>query len=224
VYRFFTHIVKYGNPKKVLFLAPDIFRAQILETKQWTEKTLFFDDELNAYVDTDHRPYLHENSNGQPSLVPVDLMMNINLKALEMLQMFCDSQNIEIKVFSWHGTTLQILDSCRYPNLAEIPHHLSNTKPEAITEEDGQRLWWKFPEALSHIGISGCCDLRPNGYWQEKAWTVALDRTETWRRPHPGLHSHIHFAEIMSGRKIDAGTVASIRPWHEGTDLEPDRT
>jgi len=223
VYRFFTHIVKYGNPKKVLFLAPDIFRAQILETKRWTEKTLFFDDELNTYVDTDYRPYVHTNFNGEQSLVPVDVMINVNLKALEVLQMFCEAQNIDITVFSWEDTTLQILKSCQYPNLAAIPNHLSGAKLQATKEEDSQRLWWKFPEQISSIGISGCCDLHPNGYWQTKAWTVALDRTDKWKRPHPGLHSQIHFAEIMSGLRITNEMIKEIRPWHEGTALEPER-
>jgi len=223
VYRFFTHIVKFGNPKKVLFLAPDIFRAQILETARWTEKTLFFDNDLNTYVDTDYKPYLHSNFNGEKSLVPVDIMINVNLKALEMLQMFCQSQKIEIKVFSWENTTLKILESCQYPNLVETPNHFSNTKLQAKTEEDHQRLWWKFPEQIGSIGMSECCDLRPHGYWQNKAWTVALDRTEEWRRPHPGLHSQIHFAEIMSGLRITNEMIEEIRPWHEGTALEPER-
>ena len=230
VYRAFAHIYKYGKPKQISFLMPDLYRGQISTgPDKWIQRTVFYDQVENVVVDSNGGPYIHKTLSGHKTLIPVDVLIDNNLKSLEMLLMFCASNSIKLRLFTWHTFTLEALKAIGYPEIVEIPeflvagveHHTSALFENSETE---MLKFWSYPEQLKGMGRPECCDLRPNGYWQEKAWTVALDRTETWRRPHPGLHSQIHFAEIMSGTAINADAVASIRPWHEGTDLEPDRT
>lgn len=229
VYRAFLHMRKYGVPKQIWFLLPDLFRGQMMiGPDKWFQRTVFFDHDKGAIVDHQYNPYVHVSLSGDETLVPVDMLLNTNLKALETLLMFCDISNVPVRLFSWHDPTFTALKNLKYAQLPDIPQHVKRYPGDetfpASTEQDEMLQFWSFPHEAGFMGQHECCDLQPSGYWQEKAWTVALDRTETWRRPHPGLHSQIHFAEIMSGQTIDPDAIKEIRPWHEGTDLEPARS
>lgn len=228
VYRAFANISKYGIPKQIAFLMPDLYRGQIaVGPDRWFQRTFFYDDQANVVVDPFGSPYVHESLSGHKTLIPIDMLLDNNLQSLEILLMYAKSHSIPLRLFSWHHNTLDTVKEIGYPEIVEPLDHLvtevSENTPLSFGEEETEMLQaWAYPEELERMGRPGCCDLEPDGYWQKKAWTVALDRTETWKRPHPGLHSQIHFAEIMSGQKIPATTIKEIRPWFEGTDLEPE--
>jgi len=228
VYRAFANIAKYGRPKQIAFLMPDLYRGQIsVGPDQWIQRTVFFDEGANVVVDPNGNPYFHKTLSGQKTLIPVDVLLDSNLKSLEILLMYCLSNSIQLRLFTWHNATLEALKEIGYPELVEPPEHVvtevEESTPLSFGHVETEMLqFWSYPEQLERMGRDGCCELEPDGYWQKKAWTVALDRTETWRRPHPGLHSQIHFAEIMSGHRIPTETIKEIRPWFEETDLEPE--
>jgi hypothetical protein len=224
VYRAFANVHQYGVPKSIWFLAPDLFRGQIaVGPDSWFQRTLLFDHDAKSFTTTGYDPYIHSSLCGTKTVVPSDLIIDNNLKALEMLMMFAESHNIDLKIFSWHGQTWECFRAFNYPHLCEVPSFMSPSSPNMNDVHSSMLAFWEYPTEIAHMGAASCCDLEPFGHWQTKAWTVALDHTSQWKTPHPGLHSQIHFAEIFTGVRVDTTTTSLLRPWFEGTDLEPER-
>lgn len=222
VYRAFGNMRKYGLPKSIWILSPDIFRGQLaVGPDDWYQRTLLYDHSQNGYTTIGYEPYVHQSLSGEKTLIPVDVIVDKNLKSLEMLIMFAEASDIDVRLFSWHDQTLDCFRQCGYECVVDPPSWVALAGNPQSDEHSEMLSFWEFPASVRSMGGAACCDLYPIGYWQEKAWTVALDQTESWLRPHPGFHSQIHFAETLSRSKIQQEDVADISPWFEGTDLEP---
>jgi len=224
MYRMMAHIGKYGFPKTIALLVPDIWRASVIDvsaSQPIGQKTLAYEDNISSYTtydSTSHKfkPYIHESADNSLSSLPVDIITDRNLEALDVIAMFAHAINAEFKIFSWHGYSQQILQHIGYPELQQVPSYLIEEQRNPPQPKD--YLGWGFPQP-EWLGVEGCCQLEPTSQWQEEAWTHAFDRGKNGS-PHPGLHSHIHFAEIMSGERITSDMIKELKPWYEGTHLD----
>jgi len=225
VERFVHHIGKYGVPKSVYLLSPDIWRAYIIALStdgRLGRETLAYNDEINCYTTfnhskRDHEVYIHTASDNTVGTLPVDLLVDRNLAAYDLLVALCNSLNITVKLFSWHGSSQDIFRKIGYPELQEWPTYISDKGLEHVPPSD--YLGWGFPTPAPWVGVDGCCDLEPQSEWQAVAWTSAFDRGEH-SLAHPGLHSQIHFAEVMLGQQITSDMIKELKPWYEGTELD----
>lgn len=225
MYRMMAHIGKYGFPKTIALLAPDIWRANIFDVsviKKIGRKTLAYDDQILSYTTFDpetlkFQPYIHQAIDNSITSIPVELITDRNLDAIDMMAMLAPAIGAEMKVFSWHGYSQHILEHIGYPELQQLPSYLLDEQETPPSPEN--YLGWGFPEPAPWLGVEGCCKLEPTSQWQEEAWTHAFDRGKNGL-PHPGLHSQIHFAEIMSGERITSDMIKELKPWYEGTDLD----
>jgi hypothetical protein len=225
MYRMIAHIGTYGFPKRIALLSPDIWRANLFEFSSQQEqgrKTLAYNDQISSYTTFDDQtskfhPYLHQAVDNSITSIPVDVITDQNLAAIDMIAMLAPAIGAEMTMFSWHGYSQQILEHIGYPELQQVPSYLIDEQQNPPQPKD--YLGWGFPEPAPWLGVEGCCELEPTSQWQEAAWTQAFDRGKNGL-PHPGLHSHIHFAEIMSGERITSDMIKELKPWYEGTHLD----
>ena len=237
VYTAFAHIRKWGNPDCVYFLVPPLDRYWgptksktndgSLRPDVWSMSGLHYFPEMQQYVTHSAggdgtKKYKHEAIDGNKTLLPVDLVAHHNLMMIETLMMYCEANNIDMKISSWCRRTHMHLTLIGYPQLVDIPNFLRKADIKAHLHEDDEYNEWGAPHEMSPMGSrKNCCDRTPQNKWQDRMWDHALDIKHDRYYPHPGLHYHLHFAELFLGRQISNEELAEIRPWHEGTSLEP---
>jgi hypothetical protein len=91
---------------------------------------------------------------------------------LDMLESFCNINNIDLRFFSWNELTDKVIDSRGY-----------NSFIKSIKKNDFN------PEDKYAYLINDCHE--PEDEQSELFWSTGLD----YPTPHPGVHQHIHFAE-----------------------------
>jgi len=220
------HFAQYGPPKEVHLLSPPLSRALLIRHPDGIQN-ISYNDNLGSYTDFDFIkqesiPYIHFNADNSKSLLSVDFVVDRNLSAFDLLAGVCRIIGAELKVFSWDNNSQHLFGNIGYPELQQWPQHLLEKGESHLPPE--KHLKWSYPHPVGWMGADGCCDLEPQSEWQELCWELALDRpVAQGTTSHPGLHSQIHFAEVMSGLRITNEMIKEIRPWYEGTALEPVR-
>lgn len=221
------HLAKYKSAKHVFVLVPDLWRSVTVANEENLPslKTSSYNWHVGAFTDFDnkskkHSPYMHVAVDNSVSTIAVDLIVDRNLDALSIIKGMCEIVGAELKFFSWDYSSQNIFRSIGcYPELQEWPEHLLDQS----TGKDGKshNLRWGFPDPAAWMGTEICCDLEPQSDWQSVCWKYALDRPAiNGGNSHPGLHSQIHFAEIMLGHKITEDMIKDLKPWYEGTELD----
>ena len=237
VYMAFAHIRKWGNPGGIYFLVPPLDRywGPIKTTRKdgairseiWPMGGRHYFPELQQYVwhsdgGGGTKPYRHHSIDGNKTLLPVDVVAHHNLMMLETLMMFCEANGIEMRISSWCRRTHMHLTLIGYRQLVQIPEFLRRYGEQYMHEPDEYNEWGS-PHEMGPMGSrKNCCDREPQNPWQDRMWDHGLDIKHDRFYPHPGLHYQMHFAELFLGRQISNEKLANIRPWHEGTSLEPD--
>lgn len=239
VYTAFSHIRKYGNPGNIMFLVPPLDRYWgpretkiddgTIRDKIWPVTGIHYFPELQYYIDHQgtvgsQKPYKHQSIDGNKTQIPVDVVAHHNLMMIETLMMYCEANEIGFRMSSWCPRTHMHLKLIGYENLAGIPDFLRRDQrqhQEFLFDED-EHNEWGAPHEMSPMGSrKNCCDRAPQNKWQDRFWDHGLDIKHDRFYPHPGMHYHLHLAELFLGRQIGNDDLAEITAWHEGTDLEP---
>jgi hypothetical protein len=220
VYASFDVMKKYGSPKNVFALFPDMERALIYEGKNNKNKIgAFFTGEVrHSYWDTMLGDFVSKKKNG--SLEPLEFKdfqgrkYNLQLESvifqsflmLDALDSHFEIQRIPFKFSSWtphvYESFKRIKD--KYPSFLEsrywekeidtaTNHREEWMKAESSNNEMARSLWRRF----GHIdGDDNLCQHEPQTESQSRFWSIAADGK------HPGLHAQIHFAEYFLGKSI----------------------
>lgn len=221
------HLAKYKSAKHVFVLVPDLWRSVVVTNEENSPsfKTYSYNWHVNAFLGFDEKskknvPYIHIGADKSASTIAVDLTVDRNLDALSIIKGICETVGAKLKFFSWSDISQKIFRSIgHYQDLQEWPDHLLEQSAEKYGTP--YELGWGYPDPIYWMGTEICCDLQPQSEWQSVCWEYALDRPAiNGVRSHPGLHSQIHFAEIMLGHKITEDMLKDLKPWYEGTELD----
>lgn len=230
VYETFLHIKKYGTPKKIFLLTPELSRGWLQRNEQngWGPgRDLIYDPENKTYSERGgpHKKakhYIHKTLDNNKTLIPLDVIVSENLRALEHLCTLTDILNIELKIYSWDNTTNHELNKIGYPQYQQpLPNHTNPNKKHAhYTPQQIGPGGWGWPKPTQPFGTIGCCELQPQNKYQKLMWNAAADSNKKSPRAHPGLHAHIHTAEIFLQTTINETDYKNIQPWYTNTHLD----
>jgi len=197
-------IRKYGAPRQILGLVPNLDRA-------WIPRTLRHENEI--YVDARNMIYLPEIRKyvtlrdlfllrikpEYKDLAPLDgisidlppqIMIWHTHQLLDAWETMTSISGIEFTISSWHESANDLLHQI-YP---------CHRTPDYPRDPDGD--WrvdprWGAPPEPS-------CGHEPQNGDQARYWLRADDDL------HPGLHHHLHFYETLTGRRIRNEQIALL--------------
>jgi hypothetical protein len=206
IHQIFYHITKYGQPKEIQILLPELNRCWLMEiTKNFTGeeyinlREIVYFAEIKNYVkqSPEHgskiKTYIHESFDGHKTLIPLDMVANESMRAIEHLAMHCDITGTKLKLFSWDASTDDFLNKSNFPHYVTPPQHLLN-RPRPKIFGHG----WGWPPRIEPLGSKYCCDLQPQNKYQKLMWDEALDGRKDKQHPsYPGLLEQIHIAVIF---------------------------
>ena len=173
-------IEKYGKPKKIFFLIPNLTRLWIGEwssdRKEYNKKQINWSWEYNNFfVQTktkSYKTFSYKDFFNIKRSIPLELVVQNAFSSLDMLESFCNINNIDFRFFSWNEFTDQVIDSRGYDSFTEQieKNHLYSGDKNAYL-------------------LKNCHE--PEDEQSDIFWSTGLD----YPTPHPGVHEHIHYAE-----------------------------
>lgn len=229
IYETFLHIKKYGTPKQIFLLLPELSRhwLQQQEKNSWGPgRDLTYDPQNKTYTyrggpHKKPKHHTHTSLDNHKTLIPLDMVVSENLKALEHLLTFGDITNTEIKIYSWDNITDHELKKIGYTQYQQPPPHQTNKQnPLKYSPKIAGPGGWGWPKPTQPFGTIGCCELQPQNKYQKLMWNAAADWNTKKPRAHPGLHAHIHTAEIFLQTTINETDYKNIQPWYTNTHLD----
>jgi hypothetical protein len=183
----FRTIEKYGKPKKIFFLIPNLTRLYIGEwskdKENYTKKQFNWSWEYNNFFTqtkaNQYKPLTYKDFSNTKRNIPIELIIQNVFANLDILELFCSVNDIDLKFFSWNLLADKALDLREYKSFAK-----PNDKRD-----------WNYED--KHVYLVEDCH-EPADEESEYFWSVGLDNPT----PHPGVHQHIHIAERFLGRSI----------------------
>jgi len=212
----FAHIRNYGVPRSIFFLIPDFERVQLF---QWTgrivpgglqrnwdclnasyeETDLYYQDPRNGGRGRTGKPLVFNDVFGRQFEIPVEVAITQVSIMLQVLINFCAISEIELKIASWHERTqygISLIDDAEF---IKIPFTatLSGTCGWCCVPTRSHITSGEFNDAMCH---------HPENNVQEALWLFGYDLPN----PHPGVHPHIHYAEMFLGHEVGQDLLRSI--------------
>jgi hypothetical protein len=212
------HIKKFGNPKEIYLHTPPLDRLEgPYDGEPHKRETSIrqFDWAQETFLEPHHpkhKPYTHVPVIGKKTGINIDQAIWQNLKAIELLTLFTQINDIELSISTWNSNTHGVLSQLDHPNYVGVPdfhqEFLVNAHPV-----------YHFSYPVNGVGQPFCgCELEPQTEQQLAEWDKAFDGEH---HPHPGLHMQLHYAEQYLGRKIVNEDLVSLPVWWHGTEISP---
>lgn len=209
----FFHMREFGVPQQIMLLAPDLERMSVFNYKRersksgwfgWEKQNLTWDDEYDAYRDPEtmirndfhFRPLVWKNVLKQTSDVPVDLAYAQSLTWINAMRNVCELLGVELRVGTWHQRTWKSFQTMNDPIFV--------TRGRDFFAD--QECCNPAMAGNARDYFSNECH-NPAFSLQEQFWREAADRPFG----HPGVHPHIHFAELMMGATLPDEFIKEIQ-------------
>lgn len=182
VFQIFAYCKKFGNPDAIVCLFPDPFRI-IIPIKEGlvgvgkdalnsrATETLHLRTHTGRKI-SDRKKYLKMPYNYE-DFMPMEVPLFFSMKAIHMLEQYCNSNNIKLIWSSWYDEILDVFDK-----LEEIPFTNFINSKEFITEQGIERI--------CHTGYPEIEDV----YFDS-----GQDVENGKEHAHFGVHRHLHIAE-----------------------------
>jgi hypothetical protein len=120
-------IAKYGPPEILMFLVPDMLRADLphgmpIGVYDYNQKEYVVGDKNGQPVPLVIQSKIDKRQK-KPYDIPIDLVANYNLVVLETFAQACEALDIELRMYSWEANTNYAMHSLRNRNwLRTAPH------------------------------------------------------------------------------------------------------
>lgn len=224
VYSALQMIQAFGKPKKIFALFPDLFRAwvNVHGGKELPRKTiqdhLVWSSVIGAYV----RPkeairilteggeqiprkaavFSYRDFQGFDYQIPAELVVAKNIQAIQLLETFCTVNDIEFAYCSWSAHANRTFAQSGMTHFMQpINTYRTDLPMYWSSDEDGYE--YSSPSEFVCPDDTTCGHYQPLGdnarYW--------LQAENDW---HPGIHSHLHMAEMFLGEHINL-TAAGVK-------------
>lgn len=188
VREFFAYVNKYGAPKAVALLLPEMSRYMFVtrgtvltyEQDNNIDNSDFMDFHLrksNRVWDESQLPKISKRPHFLDDIMPLDYVYFQNLNALYSLLTFCQHMNIAVAVSSWDWSVVDLLRALKTIN-PEILGDCKYYKGEALCSEDHEEL-------LSSLDL------------QHDEFNWGTDKVPGGDNGHMGVHQHYHYSEVF---------------------------
>lgn len=182
---FVNYIKEFGLPKKILFLTPDLRRFWFPEIKEkrWLSSYNwdYSNKNFNFTENRKQKPLIYKDYFNINRSFPLEAAIFSALTSLNTLELFY-SLGIDYNFFSWDGETNYVF------NKMNNDFYITNNKEES-----------EISYLLDH---EKCTDHIPSNEDQSFFWNLGFDHGN-----HPGMHSHIHYAERFLRKPLSEKTI-----------------
>jgi hypothetical protein len=182
---FICYAKEFGLPKKILFLTPDLGRLWFPEIKKENLMSSFdwdsFDNNFMFTENKKQKPLIYKDYFNINRSLPLEAAVFSAFTSLNYLEFF-HNLGIEYNFFSWDGETNHIY------NKMDNDFYISSGD-----EESNLRYLTEHERCLDHH----CLDEEHSFFWN-----AANDYGY-----HPGMHSHVHYAERFLGKSLSEKTI-----------------
>lgn len=218
-------IREFGKPSVIYALFPDAYRGFVIQhSKQYgnsrfIQKHLLWSSLIGAYVAPEeavaiynepppdgskkYKVYTYQDFQGMRYTVPSEWCIQQNLEALHMFSAFCELSDIDLKFCSWSSPMNKQISALNIPGFHKPVNQYDTSRStnyvyNKITDFNfSDPMEWAVPEDTS-------CGHFPCSEDQARIWALGVDNY------HPGLHSHIHFAEHFLGCQIPQSLIEQL--------------
>ncbi len=201
----FSYCKKYGNPKYIFCLLPNFERIVLQSTYgfsggrhfiksndlsmgTYTPIQLHFD--YDRYAGHNDRPKFLKMPYAFEDIVSLDIAYWLNIRLIEILEQYCNSNNINLLWSTWdeHGT--ELLENIRYTDNSIFNNYIkSDVLNWQLNEEVDGEVY------VENNIIQECHQDVKNKYLS--TFYSATDIEYGKDRRHPGAHKQQHYAEIF---------------------------
>lgn len=213
------HMMEYGVPKKIYLLLPSLDRAWVtsnidnetlpkLSNKYLANKNLadlkntvyyglndvFWIEQIHEYNNSGAKDFLFKDYLKIKRSIPLEYGFLNQIHSLINFFSFCKLLGIECFYYSWNGFFDNLL--LNNPILEKIATH---------SKELNRDCYWRSNEENINFDDS----YFSNNKEHEKYWEKGLDKPEA--HAHPGMYTHIHFAERFLGRRLSQKTIDNAK-------------
>ena len=182
---FICHIKEFGLPKKILFLTPDLKRLWFPEIKEENLISSFdWSYSNNNFMFSENKkqkPLIYKDYFNINRSLPLEAAVFSALTSLSYLEFFYNL-GIEYNFFSWDGETNYIYNKIN-----------NNFYISSGDEGDNLHYLTEHERCLTHRSLNE---------EQSFFWDAANDYGY-----HPGMHSHVHYAERFLGKSLSQKTI-----------------
>lgn len=215
---------KFGKPKKVLALFPDVYRMWTINSVQdnkqthtihasWhTEVSEYFLDVRHSFISGKDRPntatpFIFSNGISGKTTFSPDIAIFNNFTILEILANYCKINDVEFNFASWENEANDLFSKMNHLDKNYIPAIVSrdfqksrelNEFRESTTGMDS--IWWQNEVSISDVYRN---PWRRLGFGKKCDHYPQTEYQEKWwsvagdSGNHPGIHDQIHFAEHL---------------------------
>jgi len=188
----FAYFKKYGHPKKVALLLPDLARTKIVTRNGLIDNSIFTKKrkEISCEHVSIENGFTHGNRNGAPpkyskaphvlgDIIPVENSVYFSFQLLNIFLQYCNQNNIAVAWGSWDIGTESLLQYARLQGVdIDMSGHIDGLDALVRTFSNG--------------AVPVACHLDELPLFPQ-TFIRGTDRFE-----HMGVHSHIHIAEEFS--------------------------
>lgn len=190
------HIKKFGKPKRIMFLIPDLFRAWIPVKSKYDKyylQPLQWDYRIKEYSKLG-KPILYKDWYSINRSIPAEVIINNSLIKMVDFKTLCELLDIELHYYSWDilytNNFLEILKGLNNNSEEENYNNLNSINPDYTPDYGFDR----YDNIICH---------HSDTQEHQPFWVRALDHPKT----HPGMHAHIHYAEMFLQKKLSQQTI-----------------
>lgn len=195
---FFSYIEKYGKPKAVTILLPDMYRIYMPAGNPHTwaddvpkeDKIKMVNTTIVKYSGiegpwTKIAPAISKRPHRVEEIIYPEISYSQGFLMLNILLVFCKYANIAVVVDTWDEELSHILNSLDYLSEEVFSNaHVDHPEKGCLVHE-------KIKETLKH-----------DEFYYATDRTKSVDAAEEYKS-HMGVHSHVHFAEAMAKKLKD---------------------
>lgn len=200
--RLFIYIRKYGKPKNLFILTPDIFRLRVLEIDHSEQDNLYRSNtyswytDFNSYaIDLNKGPHVYKSILGNQFTYPIELGIAQFVQEICRIETMCEHMDINLKIASWDALAGFSLRKILSDDIVCEDLHFKETDLFGAKGVNGYPEMFhtvnRYTEELTYLSCHVDHEIKENKYW-----SVAADNS------HPGIHAQIHYAERFLGRPV----------------------
>jgi len=194
------HMAHFGRPQKILFLMPNLERIFYPSTRKEGWYSLDYLYGIKNYVkENSQSPFFFKDFDQKKQMIVLESAIEQFCLTLTQMYHVAKLFGIKIHLFSWHKPTHDVL--------LDISKHTSILDNFVLGLESSFRIGHK-QVAVPDCGDSNCVFNSVEVYGLAKRlWEWADEKDFS----HPGLHAHLHWAEVMGQLKLSDSFISDIK-------------
>lgn len=196
VYNLFAYFKKYGNPKYLIILFPDLYRLSLPSvigkfvakkykndnidngTVEFDPIHLYYNKDLNEIVKYSKIPHVIDE------IVPIEVPVWLNVKCLHMLEQYCEQANIKLAWSFWDEEWLDEIYKEKNNNPESFKYLINSGIKDWSYDENNNDIYLKKCNKHDNLKLK-----YPNTFF------IGGDAFQSRETAHFGVHKHSHIAE-----------------------------